>query len=336
MKFWILSFYTAKKDEKNDKANENGEEDEEEEEDKKDEEKSGDEKDEEKSEDEEEEEVKEKKKAPPRKPQPNFKGKGMHLTDIGLIDANITNTKADNLSILHNLIFEDPGNKIFIKKNLRRFNGFDFDAKSAEYERRLDAAKKLELSKLELVADVLSLSEKGTVDELSERIMTFLLKPDGGKSATLDENSEQSENEEEAPEDEEEEEEKPAKPAKKAANKRPEPKKSASKSSAGRPQRATAGRKTTKDTFSYIDYESDEEENEVPVPTRGKRGKNASDSGSDYNPSAGSDSEAGKKKGSRVSARAGGKRSRYEESESEEESEEISDEDYSEVSLIYF
>lgn len=165
---------------------------------------------------------------------------------------------------------------------MRRFNGFDFDAKSDEYKRRLEAAKKLELSKLALTADVLDLSDKGTVDELSERILTFLLKPEGGKAGAkekLDDKSDQSENEEPDQEDEEEEEEE-VKPAKKAVNKRPEPKKGGNKSTAGRPRRATAGRNTTKDNFSYIDYDSDEEEVEVPVATR-KRGKNDSDSGSD-------------------------------------------------------
>lgn len=326
---WHFFLFFAGKDDAEDKdkekANENGEEVD----GSKKDEKSGDEKDEEKSE-EEQEEVKEKKKvtAPPKKPLPKFKGKGMLLADIALVDVNITNTKADSLSVLHNMIYEDPGNIKFIKKNLRRFNGFDFDDKSEEYTRRLEAAKKVDLSKLALTADVLDLSDKGTVDELSERVLTFLLKPDGTKTGVVEDNSEQSENEEDEQEDEEEEEEKTTKPAKKAANKRPEPKKSAR----GRPQRATAGRKSTKDNFSYIDYESEEEEEEVAVPAR-KRGKNASDSGSDYNPSGGSDSEAGKKKGSRTSARAG-KRSRYEESESEEESEDISEEDYSEVSSL--
>lgn len=256
--------------EKDEKANENGEKDEEE----------NDKDEEEKEQDEEEnEEVKEKKKVTPKKPLPNFKGKGKHLTDIGLIDANITNTKADSLSVLHNLIYEDPGNIKFVKKNLRKFNGFDFDNKSEEYTRRLEAAKKVELSKLSLIADVLNLNDKGTVDELSERILTFLLKPEGSKSGALEANddAEDSENSEQGEEEEEEEED--PKPAKKASNRRLESKKTSSRTSSGRPKRATAGRNTTKDNFSYVDYDSDEEEAEAPAPR--KRGKHGSDSGSD-------------------------------------------------------
>lgn len=266
-----LSFLTAKDEEDDDdKANENGEEVDGDEE----KEKSGDEKDEKSEGEEEEDEVKEKKKAPPKKPLPTFKGKGKHLTDIALVDINITNTKAVSLSVLHNIIYEVPGDFRQIKKNLRRFNGFDFDGESEEYKRRLEAAKKLELSKLALTADVLTLSEKGTVDELSERILTFLLKPDGSKSSAVEEKSEESENEDQ------EEEEEEVKPAKKAANKRPEPKKGGNKSSGGRPRRATAGRNTTKDNFSYVDYDSDEEEVEAPVVAR-KRGKNGSDNESE-------------------------------------------------------
>lgn len=228
----------------------------------------------------------EEKKQKPKKPVGTRKPSGKHLTDITLIDVNITNTKADNLSALHNIIYEEPGKIQLIKKNLRKFNGFDFEADSDDYKRRLEAAEKLDLSKLELITDVLTLSTKGTSKDLSERIMTFLMEPKGDEKAKLavgdEKDKEENDNEEEeeeasASEEEVEENETP----KKRSSKIPTPRKSgkSERGSTGRPRRATAGRNTAKDKFSYVDYTSSEEEEAPPKPKG--RGKNEDDSGSD-------------------------------------------------------
>lgn len=223
----------------------------------------------------------EEKKQKPKKPVGTRKPSGKALTDITLIDVNITNTKADNLSALHNIIFEDPGKIQLIKKNLRKFNGFDFEADSDDYKRRLEVAEKLDLSKLELITDVLTLSTKGTSKELSERIMTFLMEPKGDKEAKLaagDENDKEENDNEDDEEAEEEEEVEETESSRKRSSKKPLPRKTGKGGSTGRPRRATAGRSTAKDKFSYVDYTSSEEE--APPKPKG-RGKPEDDSGSD-------------------------------------------------------
>ncbi|KAJ6645424.1 Endocuticle structural glycoprotein SgAbd-2 [Pseudolycoriella hygida] len=60
---------------------------------------------------------------------------------------------------------------------------------------------------------------------------------------------------------------------------------------------------------SYVDYSSSDEEEKYVRPKTARRGKNRddTDSGSDYNPSAGSDSDAGKKRSTRISGRGAGR-----------------------------
>lgn len=49
-----------------------------------------------------------------------------------------------------------------IKKNLRSFDGFAFDADSDEYKKKLETAQKLDIAKLKIVCDGLDLDKKGT------------------------------------------------------------------------------------------------------------------------------------------------------------------------------
>lgn len=201
-----------------------------------------------------------------------------------------------------------------MKKNLKKFDGFDFDADSNEYKKRLEAAEKVDVKKLAQTAGILELDSKGSKEELAERIFKFLQKPDGDEELP----EEEAEDEEE-PEEEEASEEEPKKPTKRAA---PSSGKGRETSKGGRPKRSTAGR-------GYQDYTSSEEDERVSKP-KGRR-RNDSDSGSDYNPSGGSDSDAGKRRsvrapvrGSRASVRA-----RRKQSSEEEESESPSDDDFS-------
>lgn len=228
-----------------------------------------DEKDEEKSEEgkadggeEEEEEKDEEKKANGKEKGPGNvlkkvgtkKPNGKALSDIEIIDANLTNTKAENLQVLHAICWDAPGRANMVKKNLRRFNGFDFDDKSDEFKNRREAALKVELSKLKLTADVLDLDTKGTVEEIVDRIFTFLIKPEPqkpkSKKAAAPEPEEEEEEDEEADEEEDEEEGEAPKPKKVIRRAETKP---ASRSTTGRPRRATAGRNTAKGTHFLYD-----------------------------------------------------------------------------------
>lgn len=48
-----------------------------------------------------------------------------------------------------------------IKKNLRKFEGFEFDAESDEYKKRLEAAQKVDIAKLKALCDGLDIDKKG-------------------------------------------------------------------------------------------------------------------------------------------------------------------------------
>lgn len=70
-----------------------------------------------------------------------------------------------------------------IKKNIRRFNGFDFKKDSDEYAKKLSAAQKFELKQLKSICEMLDLEKKGNKEEISERILEFLMEPkDSGKT----------------------------------------------------------------------------------------------------------------------------------------------------------
>uniref|UniRef100_A0A182QCU7 DEK-C domain-containing protein n=1 Tax=Anopheles farauti TaxID=69004 RepID=A0A182QCU7_9DIPT len=259
---------------------------------------------------------------------------GKSLGAIAQIDANINSAKVDDLQTLHTILYDGPAKAMVLRRNLRKFDGFEFGPDSDAYRKRVSATEKLDVKKLAQLAHVLALEKKGTKEELAARICTFLLKPDGEEELSADELGEEEEEDEDDEEEEEvsEEEEAPKKktPARRGGAAAATPTRgrdnASSKSTSGRPKRTTAGR-------GYQDYTSSEEEEEETVKVgRGRRARRGSDSGSDYNPSAGSDSDAGKRRSSRAPARgsrtsARNVRKRYSDDESEESA---SDEDFSE------
>lgn len=50
-------------------------------------------------------------------------------------------TTSDNYSTLHRLLFGVVGVALHRKKNIRRFNGYDFDKDSKQYEAKLAAMR---------------------------------------------------------------------------------------------------------------------------------------------------------------------------------------------------
>ncbi|CAH1966803.1 unnamed protein product [Acanthoscelides obtectus] len=109
-------------------------------------------------------------------------GKGTALGDIPRIEASITRYKNDDLKTLHRLLFKVNGKTTLVKKNIRKFNGFDFDKDSDEYQKKIASVQKLDLKQLKGLCEVLDLQKSGTKDDLVNRIVDFLLEPkDSGK-----------------------------------------------------------------------------------------------------------------------------------------------------------
>lgn len=115
----------------------------------------------------------------------------VNLGEITKINSYITNTKVESLQILHTVCVHQPTSQQMaiksqsgiivwrlsaffqicydtvakpahtLKKNLRKFEGFEFDADSDDYKKKLESVQKVDLAKLKAVCDGLSLDKKG-------------------------------------------------------------------------------------------------------------------------------------------------------------------------------
>uniref|UniRef100_A0A8P4K799 DEK proto-oncogene n=1 Tax=Dicentrarchus labrax TaxID=13489 RepID=A0A8P4K799_DICLA len=107
-------------------------------------------------------------------------GTGDKLGDIPRTGYQISKMKLADLKPLHIILFDRPGKMATLKKNLRLFNGFPFDADSEQYAKKRE--KLLKNSHftnpiLRFVCGVLDLEKKGTHSDLVDRIMNFLIAP---------------------------------------------------------------------------------------------------------------------------------------------------------------
>lgn len=112
-------------------------------------------------------------------------GKGKALGSIERIDFNIQRAKPEDLKLLHRLCFGRQCKAAVLKKNIKKFNGFDFEEASDEYEKRkatFGKNKKVTVSHLKNVGNILDIIKSGTKEDILERILSFLVCPvDSGK-----------------------------------------------------------------------------------------------------------------------------------------------------------
>lgn len=107
-------------------------------------------------------------------------GSGERLGDIPRTCLQITKMKPADLKPLHAILYDRPGKMATLKKNLRLFNGFPFDADSEQYTKKREKLLKnsnFTNTKLKVVCGVLDLEKKGTHLDLVDRILTFLIAP---------------------------------------------------------------------------------------------------------------------------------------------------------------
>ncbi|CRL07937.1 CLUMA_CG020917, isoform A [Clunio marinus] len=254
----------------------------------------------------------------------------LSLGEIAAIDGEIAKAKTDQLQLLHNLFYDKNGTGPQIKRNIRKFAGFE----ESDKQKKLDQLLTFDIQAIKQTSTILAIQDikkDDTKEIISSAIIDFLMAPTGKTFEEFqkdepedEEKEEEGEAEDEEDDEEEEEQEIKSKPKKGRG----------SSNSAGRPKRATASRVWTND---YGSSEDEEIEEARPRVGRKKRGGD-SDSGSDYNPSGGgSDSEGDRRKSSRNSVPTrptrGGRGRRGRGSESEEESEEES-EDFSEEEVV--
>lgn len=95
------------------------------------------------------------------------------------------------------ICFQSVGKTNVLKKNLRQFDGFDFEVDTSEFKKRVDATQKLELAKLKAVCEGLQLDKKGPKDAISQRIVEFLVAPHKIDAPSDDEGDEEEDEDDE-------------------------------------------------------------------------------------------------------------------------------------------
>lgn len=97
------------------------------------------------------------------------------------------------------ICFNTTGKTNTLKKSLRQFDGFEFDADSSEYKKKLEQLQKVELAKLKGVCEGLQLEKKGAKDAICQRICEFLLSPQEIESPDGEDDEDDDGEEEEVP-----------------------------------------------------------------------------------------------------------------------------------------
>jgi len=106
------------------------------------------------------------------------KGSGTPLGECPVIGHNLSSVKAEDLKNLHKLLFKTLGQIMNIKKNIKKFNGFAFEADSGEFDKKMKSLIKLGAAELKKICHVLDLTKEGTKEDICKRILEFLVKPE--------------------------------------------------------------------------------------------------------------------------------------------------------------
>ncbi|CAH1775555.1 unnamed protein product [Owenia fusiformis] len=110
-------------------------------------------------------------------------GKGDKCGDCAIIEYHLNRNKAEDLKVLHKLLFGVIGKTPEVKKNIRKFCGFAFEEGSPEYEKKTEFIKKYHLAQIKLMCEVMDVEKSGTKDVIVKRLMDFIMAPkDTGKS----------------------------------------------------------------------------------------------------------------------------------------------------------
>eukprot|EP01038_Epipyxis_sp_PR26KG_P014880 gene14880-20011_t len=107
-------------------------------------------------------------------------GKGVSLGDLEYFNKEIEKLKGDNevLKSLHGLLFNTPGKKGFVKRNLRTFNGFPDDVNQDQKIAKITEKKKVwTVSLLKSVCGILGLEKSGDRSEIILRLVEYLMCP---------------------------------------------------------------------------------------------------------------------------------------------------------------
>lgn len=111
--------------------------------------------------------------------EPDFsQGKGTAFGEIPYINWKITNADTEDLAVLHKLLYKKPGKHHLIKKNIRSFCGYPFEANSKQYSYVNNIAYRLVLPGLKWISGLMGLDTSSKdKDELRTALLDFLMEP---------------------------------------------------------------------------------------------------------------------------------------------------------------
>ncbi|CAJ0577579.1 unnamed protein product, partial [Mesorhabditis spiculigera] len=111
------------------------------------------------------------------------KGAGMALGDISSANEYITKSRPADLKLLHKLLYRREGqaaHATIFKRALRQFNGWWFDEKSDEWQKRVDILNKMKLADVKKLRSGVGLHHAApTREKEAENLMNYLLNPSG-------------------------------------------------------------------------------------------------------------------------------------------------------------
>ncbi|CAF4858910.1 unnamed protein product [Pieris macdunnoughi] len=143
-----------------------------------DEEEGEDEEGEEEEEEEEEEAPKPKpKKEPTEPPVPLPAGKGIPLGHISNVEVSLSRFKTQDQKLLHQYLYGQLCLDRNVKRNIKKFRGYEWAVGSSDYKAKLEETTKMEPKQIRTMCEMLDLDKKGGTTELAARLVGFLQCP---------------------------------------------------------------------------------------------------------------------------------------------------------------
>jgi len=105
-------------------------------------------------------------------------GSGTKLGDIPRIELQLQKFHGEDLKPLHRFLYDRVEKTTIVKRNIRQFSGFTFSKSSTEFNKKKEKLTKFTSPLLKMVCEVLDLERKGKKEEIIDRIMDFLMKPE--------------------------------------------------------------------------------------------------------------------------------------------------------------
>ncbi|XP_071448526.1 protein DEK-like isoform X3 [Hetaerina americana] len=112
-------------------------------------------------------------------------GRGVQLGEIPRIESVIQKHTSETLKPLYKVLFNRPGKLSLVKRNIRKFNGFDFKVGSDEYLKKRASVVKLDMRSLKSICSTLDLGSSGSREDLVDNVLTFLMEPKDKKKQPL-------------------------------------------------------------------------------------------------------------------------------------------------------